>query len=308
MIRYYLLVLFIGISLCLKSQHLNSSENEVEVIANDDYARMLEDGESHIAVLANDFGLYDGVSSLELIDLPENGVAAVNEDNTITYVPDQSYHGEDVFTYKVCNIHGACGEAVVRVLIDDVDFKPVAVNDSVTYLHGTEIAVSILNNDTIKGDFPITVDILQNVKNGDAYIDENNELIPTFNRAYGGKDSLQYVLCDADNDCSTAWVIFTIQHDGTTDFFIPNAFSPNGDGMNDVFYIPDFKTYTNIKLQVVNAWGQLVFSSDNYLNDWDGVANQGAKAGQLLDAGTYYYVFSLPGFESSFTGYVYLSR
>lgn len=303
------LVVYLGLLLTATSQ-LNTIKpaTQTDVIANDDKAVINEDEVVDIPVLINDFGLFDGVKSLVVKSLPSNGSAIVNDDNTIKYTPDLSFHGDDVFTYEVCNIDGSCDWATVDITIDDIDHKPIAVNDTVTYLHGTEITVPILNNDIINGDFPFTVDILQNVKHGDAYLDENNEIVPSFNRTYGGKDSLQYVLCDADNDCSTAWVIFTVQHDGTTDFFIPNGFSPNGDGLNDLFYIPDFKTYTNIAVQIVNTWGQLVYSSDNYLNDWDGVANKGASSGKLLDAGTYYYVFSIPGFDDSFTGYIYLSR
>ena len=51
--------------------------------------------------------------------------------------------------------------------------------------------------------------------------------------------------------------------------FIPNTFSPNGDGNNDIFlvYGQDIRT---VDLKVFNRWGELVFESDNQFNGWDG--------------------------------------
>ena len=52
-------------------------------------------------------------------------------------------------------------------------------------------------------------------------------------------------------------------------FFVPNSFSPNGDGNNDIFeiYGEDIKT---VVLRVFNRWGEKVFESNNQFNGWDG--------------------------------------
>ena len=60
-----------------------------------------------------------------------------------------------------------------------------------------------------------------------------------------------------------------------TSLFIPNTFSPNGDGMNDYFYPRGFGLYTIRALRIFNRWGQVVFEKINFLaNDqssaWDG--------------------------------------
>src|SRR5690606_30444886 len=62
---------------------------------------------------------------------------------------------------------------------------------------------------------------------------------------------------------------------------IPNVFTPNGDGLNDRFVIKNLLQYQGRELIVVNRWGNQVFKSDNYNNDWDG--------GSLAE-GTYYYI------------------
>ncbi|MEI7723791.1 MAG: gliding motility-associated C-terminal domain-containing protein [Bacteroidota bacterium] len=55
------------------------------------------------------------------------------------------------------------------------------------------------------------------------------------------------------------------------EYFIPNAFTPNGDGLNDVFRV--YALYKNIsfKMVIYDRWGQLVFQSDNVDSAWDGM-------------------------------------
>lgn len=50
---------------------------------------------------------------------------------------------------------------------------------------------------------------------------------------------------------------------------IPDGFSPNKDGKNDVLYIEEASQY-NIELTVFNRWGDIVYNTDHYLNDWNG--------------------------------------
>ena len=51
---------------------------------------------------------------------------------------------------------------------------------------------------------------------------------------------------------------------------VPNVFTPNGDNMNDFFVIRNLLLYDVRKVVIYNRWGQVVYSSDNYNNDWDG--------------------------------------
>jgi gliding motility-associated-like protein len=83
---------------------------------------------------------------------------------------------------------------------------------------------------------------------------------------------------------------------------IPNAFTPNGDGMNDVFYIRGLPEYS--RLIVFERSGKEVFQSDNYQNDWDGKNLNGV----ILESGTYWYVLTISGFPEDFKGYIFLKR
>jgi gliding motility-associated-like protein len=69
---------------------------------------------------------------------------------------------------------------------------------------------------------------------------------------------------------------------------IPNYFTPNGDGINDAFVIPNFATkYRNAKLIIYNRWGNIVWRSYGpYQNNWVGTHYDG----QPLPDGVYYYM------------------
>jgi gliding motility-associated-like protein len=66
---------------------------------------------------------------------------------------------------------------------------------------------------------------------------------------------------------------------------ITSLFSPNNDGMNDYWYIPHLEDYGNIQVTVYNRYGQAVYRSESYSNDWDGTWN-----GYPLPSATYYYI------------------
>jgi len=80
------------------------------------------------------------------------------------------------------------------------------------------------------------------------------------------------------------------------EIFIPQGFSPNGDGINDLFVIRGANGLT-VSLEVYNRWGNLVYKNEDYKNDWDGKPNTGivlssADSNGVPD-GTYYYVVNL---------------
>ncbi|MCR9016836.1 DUF7507 domain-containing protein [Aquiflexum gelatinilyticum] len=83
------------------------------------------------------------------------------------------------------------------------------------------------------------------------------------------------------------------------EFLIPNAFSPNGDGINEEWVVKGLlDIYPNNKLVIVNRLGVEVFRTDNYKNDW---------SGQGVGEGTYFYQLTLSGQdgkEEVFTGYL----
>ena len=83
-----------------------------------------------------------------------------------------------------------------------------------------------------------------------------------------------------------------------------NTMTPNGDGSNDVFFIENVAEFPNNRLTIYNRWGNIVFETNGYNNDW-----QGTFDGKTLPFGTYYYTFDF-GDDTGRTksGYISLLR
>ncbi|TDB59138.1 gliding motility-associated C-terminal domain-containing protein [Arundinibacter roseus] len=80
------------------------------------------------------------------------------------------------------------------------------------------------------------------------------------------------------------------------ELFIPEGFSPNNDGINDLFVIQNVPEQVDVALEVYNRWGQMVYKNDSYKNDWNGKADRGVLAGSQekgLPDGSYFYLIRL---------------
>ena len=99
----------------------------------------------------------------------------------------------------------------------------------------------------------------------------------------GLTDSILYIVTGSKGNC-TASDSIKIFYQECSDIFIPNAFSPNNDGKNDVFRILGNNIF-DFKLSVYNRWGELVFESNKIDEGWDG-----KYKGKDVSAGVYVWV------------------
>jgi gliding motility-associated-like protein len=88
--------------------------------------------------------------------------------------------------------------------------------------------------------------------------------------------------------------------------YIPEGFSPNGDGINDLFVVSNGED-KQIKLEVFNRWGNRVYKSSAYANDWNGRCTEGLFLGQDLPVGTYYYIIVIDN-EDKRVGFITINR
>ena len=96
---------------------------------------------------------------------------------------------------------------------------------------------------------------------------------------------------------------------------VPNGFSPNGDGDNDVLIIPMLRNYPNFSMEIFNRWGNRVYKySNNGRRDiqwWDGYSNGSLNinGNELVPSGAYYYVINFnQGNKKSISGWIYVNR
>ena len=113
---------------------------------------------------------------------------------------------------------------------------------------------------------------------------------------------IEYVLTAiASNNCGFS--TDTVQVKIINGIFIPNAFSPNGDGKNDKWNIPSLEAYPLHSLTVFNRYGQIVFQRNKSFEPWNGYFN-----GQLLPAGAYTYIIDLNNGSSFIKGTLLLLK
>lgn len=107
----------------------------------------------------------------------------------------------------------------------------------------------------------------------------------------------QVTLTVTSNDgCVRVYSVFV--HVGLIEPVIPNVFTPNADGENDTFFIEGIQFARNAQLKIFNRWGQIVFESTRYRNNW--------RATGVSD-GTYFYVLELEG-DQNYSGHLSILR
>jgi len=72
-----------------------------------------------------------------------------------------------------------------------------------------------------------------------------------------------------------------------SEIIIPNAFTPNGDGVNDLWTIQKLSDFPKCLVSIYTRYGNLVYQSSGYAKPWDGTSN-----GSQVPTGTYYYVIN----------------
>lgn len=92
------------------------------------------------------------------------------------------------------------------------------------------------------------------------------------------------------------------------DLVVPNGISPNGDHLNDALVIPGIENYNGTSVVIWNRWGEIVYESSDYQNDWKGTCESGLcfDGGTQVPDGTYFYVVDVGGVQKE--GYITILR
>jgi gliding motility-associated-like protein len=209
--------------------------------------------------------------------------------------------------------HFGCSD-IDSVMVGLLSYAPVAVDDYDTTEYRVSVKIDVLANDMDEdGDIdPATLAVSVQPMHGTALVDFTGQAIvyePA--RNFQGNDFFEYRICDLAGNCSNA-MVYVLVNDFR--FFIPEAFSPNNDGVNDYFEILGIEHYEGNSIEIFNRWGNRVYRADNYGIEtsptfWDGKSNTGVRLGnEDLPTGTYFYVIDLGNGENRIVGSVYLDR
>ena len=300
---------------------LDPDINTNKPIVNPDFPKTTTNTPVTINVLANDASGNNGIKldpkSVRITTAPKKGTASVNPDGTVSYTPSAGFIGKDTFYYSVCDSATPpnCSNPVMVVV--DVNTLPIAnVQDDVASGRGTLVGNSLANDKFPVGSKPYVKpqDIVISGK-GRFTIDSagNYKWIPE--PSFTGTVQIPIQTCDGlTPETCYPTTITIVSTNAATNAVIPNYFSPNGDGVNDVWNLDDLLTrYPNAKALIYNRWGNIVWrstgpygKSTSGTNVWFGQL-EGSK--DNVPDGVYYYLLELDDeFKTTKTGFVEIMR
>ena len=261
------------------------------------------------------------------------GTGTVLNGDSISYCPNNNYVGKDTLIYEICDGNGGCDQdTIIITVLQVLDPYVIAVDDTLTIYandyNSKNYVIDIQKNDTdYNGGYLTSVIFKDPTSGGQITVLNNDSVVYKAPNGFSGKDTIQYIVCSSIgsdlNDCDTAYIYITViaadcDKDGIADwndnakdceFFIPEGFSPNGDNVNDTWFIRGILDYPENHVQIFNRWGNLVFETDGYKNEWNGTTMFGLTVGgNDLPEGTYFYIVDLGNNTKVYKGYVYLKR
>ncbi|SEW45679.1 T9SS type B sorting domain-containing protein, partial [Chitinophaga arvensicola] len=307
----------------------------VPLSTRDDAASTEEPDPVVINVIKNDTYGNTG-HTVYIKDLPQHGTVKDNGNGTVTYTPQAGFGGTDQFTYYIQDQSGFASN-VSTVTIDvtkrlvDLSVKKVILTPPAEITVGKNVTfeLSVTNNSRKGASNIVVTDILAsnigdmqiktNVENGKESYDPATKTMSWKLDTLAPGQTIKLTLSakllsggpvnntatvtgeNADPDLTNNTATVSSEAKGP-DIFIPTAFTPNGDGINDKFIILGIDRYPGSVLIVFNRWGNVVYRSNDYRNNWDGSG---------LNEGTYYYELVCPTTSNnkiSLKGWVQLVR
>ncbi|ELA8132092.1 tandem-95 repeat protein, partial [Vibrio parahaemolyticus] len=161
-----------------------------------DTATVVEDTPTIIKVLGNDTFEGDGkVVSLDANNGPVNGSVSVNPDGSVTYTPNDNYHGIDSFTYIVTS-GGVSESTTVNVDVTPENDAPVAKDDTAITDEDTPVTIDVLPNDTDADGDKLSVESASVPKEQGTVEVVNGKLVFTPAENFNGHAEITYTVTD----------------------------------------------------------------------------------------------------------------
>jgi len=256
------------------------------------------------------------------------GSIVLNLNGSFTFTPIGYYYGNvPPIDYTIVDVEGLTATATLYIIVIAVKDPPIAVNDNFTGKENTIVEGNVMNPnpstpDSDPKNLTLTTDTIPVLSpiHGKVVLSQNGDFTYQPVIDFIGTDSFIYQICNSNSPslCATATVTIVIGKDTTCQVFVPNVFSPNGDGIHDYFKVRCLYNYDNPEMQIYNRNGNLIFKKDHYGNTdfwgsedqafWNGRSqNRMNVINDELPVGTYYYILKL-GNGSVLTGFIFLAK
>jgi gliding motility-associated-like protein len=240
--------------------------------------------EDSIATCTNEAGtLYNAANSDVTWNTPAE-VVATYTNNEVTF--SSNIYGSYLIT-AIADDNGCTSTDSIYVTFWEQPQVPYAGPDAELPLVGEFIT---------QGEYSGVGTYTWNTISGNGNIADENELITVVTELETGNNIFTLVV---SNGICTAADTVIINLNGLV---IPTGFSPNNDGVNDNFEIAGIDMTEKALLEVYNRWGQLIYKSTKYTNDW----NARNMQNELLPDDTYFYELTID--EYKYQGFVIIKR
>ncbi len=221
-----------------------------------------------------DQNICEGESVVLSADGAETYIWNNNVENGVPFVPDVSA------TYTVVGIdeNGCEGTSEVTVVIHEIPEVNFSANPTSGFV---PLTVDFENNSALGNDF------FWDFGNGNSYFSNESSLTEVYDEV-----GLYTVVLFAENEyCNNSLSLIIEVIFEPPSFEIPNVFTPNGDGTNDLFKLIDVKGEEYIEefeVVIFNRWGMKIQTFNDILFNWDGTTKNGDRATE----GVYFYKIS----------------
>jgi len=232
---------------------------------------------------------------------PSNSYSSIGNNGTLTFTihPYDLPFGDILFDVKAVSLDGCVADTLHLSKINVAGRPPIAHADTVKVNQGTILQnISILSNDEDTNIVPSSVQITggSTTTGGTVSVNLDGTINYSPEPNFYGTDYITYEVCDETGLCDTALIIIFVKRIALiSDLKFPEAFSPNGDNRNEVFFIKGLEGFPTNSIKIYNRWGNEIYKASPYNNDWDGKSSSGYKLGlDKVPSSTYYYIFN-PG-------------
>lgn len=187
--------------------------------------------------------------------------------NTITVVIT-AQDGITTDTYTITVIRAASSDAsLIDITVSEGTLTPVFTSTTTAYADSVSYSVtSITVTPTINNNYATVV------VNGVAVASGSpSNAIPLA----VGENTITVIVTAQDGITTDTYTIMVYRGAASTEIYVPNAFTPNGDGKNDQVHVHS-ESIQSMAFYIYDQWGELLFTSTNIQNGWDGTY-KGAK-------------------------------
>lgn len=253
----------------------------------------IKSGQFRISILDNDKGCpFDTIININY----------AHQSIEPTYIEQMMCPGEELTVFNnvfnqdnptgtevVSSVNGC--DSLVHVVLEYAD-TPERMDRTIA-LTEDQLEYTIVENDNAN----VTIQILESNNIDAIEVTSDNMILITLDKWHSGEATLEYEVCQTDCDmlCARSTVELVKNYDG----YDEDVLTPNDDGVNDILVVKGYSEYEEIPgstISIINRWGQVVYTTTNYKNDWSG--NMNGQQGKPLPEGVYYYHLIFSSAES----------